>query len=220
VGCGTGVDTLEMAEQVAPGEIVGVDCSAEMLRIVAGRAAARALPFTAVCADAASFLSTAEDASFDAITLRFCLAYLDWPATLPALGRLLRPGGRVGILTNLASSAPQAYAIYRRISDEVGMPPVTLPVPDDKQQVDDLLRRGGLRVEASWTHRFRLWFDTGAELADWLQESGFVTHPALTALTPETLQLLVGVFTRLIEGYREPEGIPLDFELAGVVAVR
>lgn len=221
LGCGTGTDTLEMAQQVTPGEVVGVDCSEQMLRAATERAAARGLPLTTVCSDAESFLAAAGDASFDVITLRFCLAYLDWRATLPDLGRVLRPGGCVGILTNLSSSAPQAHAVYRKIADEIGLPKVALPVPDTTQEVGDLLARGGLRVENAWDHRFRLWFGSGEDLASWLQESGFVTHPALQDLAPGTLRVLVGMFARLIEeDYREAEGIPLDFELGGLIARR
>jgi len=219
LGCGTGVETVEMLKQVAPGEVVGVDCAEEMLRAAVRRAAAEGLRLTTLCADAEAFIHGAEDASFDVVTLRFCLAYLDWQAALVRLTRALRPGGRIGILTNLSTSAPQAHAVYCRIADEVGLSKVSLPVPDSMDDLGELLHRGGLRTEESWTHGFRLWFDSGRELAGWLRESGFVTHPALQELAPPVLEALVGTFALRLEEYRAPQGIPLDFELGGLVAV-
>jgi hypothetical protein len=87
------------------------------------------------------------------------------------------------------------------------------------EDVGALLQGGGLRTEESWTSGFRLWFDSGPELAGWLRESGFVTHPALQELAPPVLEALVGVFALRIEEYRTRQGIPLDFELGGIVAV-
>ena len=220
LGCGTGIDTIEMLKQVAPGEVVGVDCSEEMLRAAERRAADERLSLATLCTDAESFIHSAEPRSFDVVTLRFCLAYLDWRSSLARVAPALRPGGRLGILTNLATSAPQAYALYCRMADELGLQKATLPVPESVEQMSDLLHRAGLHVEESWTYRFRLWFATGAELADWLQETGFVTHPALFELAPEVLAPLVALFAHRIEAeHRTPRGTPLDFELAGVIAV-
>ncbi|KYF55180.1 hypothetical protein BE08_07240 [Sorangium cellulosum] len=218
IGCGTGIETVEMLRRVTPGEVVGVDCSEEMLCAARARAAAAGLGLSTRRADAAAFLRGAEASSFDVVTLRFCLAYLDWRSALPCLGRVVRPGGRAGILTNLSSSTPQAYAVYCRMADELGLGRVELPVPDSAAQVSEALDRGGLCTVEAWTHRFRLWFGTGAQVAGWLQESGFVTHAALREFPPEVLQPLCDEFAVRLEDYREPEGIPLDFELAGVVA--
>jgi ubiquinone/menaquinone biosynthesis C-methylase UbiE len=220
LGCGTGVEAVDMAKRVAPGEVVAVDCSEEMLRATQGRARAAGLPLTTRRAEAETFISLSEDASFDVITLRFCLAYLDWRGMLPRIGRILRPAGRVGVLSNLATSTPQAYSLYCRMADELGLSRVELPVPGTSAEIAELLSRGGLRVDDAWEHRFRLWFDSGLEVVSWLQESGFVTHPALRAFDPEVLQALCEIFALRLEELREKDGIPLDFEVAGVIARR
>lgn len=220
LGCGTGIETVEMARQVAPGEVVGIDCSEEMLRAARARATAAGVPLSTVREEAGRFIHLAPASSFDIVTLRFCLAYLDWRSALPLLGRLLRPGGRAGILTNLSSSTPQAYAVYREMASELNLAPVELPVPDSAEQIREALGRGGLHVVEAWPHRFRLWFGSGAQATGWLQESGFVTHAALREFPPEVLQPLCEEFAARLEAYRTPEGIPLDFELAGVIAVR
>jgi ubiquinone/menaquinone biosynthesis C-methylase UbiE len=75
-----------------------------MLETARRRAQAAGYALTTACQVADEFLAAATSESFDIITLRFCLGYLDWRTALLQLPRLLRPGGRVDILTILASA--------------------------------------------------------------------------------------------------------------------
>jgi hypothetical protein len=191
-----------------------------MLDEARARARARGLRLQTVCADAQSFIQGSEPASFDAVSLRFCLAYLPWRELLGALSAMLRPAGRLGILTNLGSSAPQALATYRGMVEELNVPAFDPSVPASLDELSQALERAGFTLEQAWTHRFRLWFDAGAEVSAWLAQSGFITHPALSAAPRELQRALWGAFATRVERYREDGGIPLDFELAGVVATR
>jgi ubiquinone/menaquinone biosynthesis C-methylase UbiE len=220
LGCGTGVDTLEMAKLTAPQPVVAVDCSQKMLDEAQVRARARGLSLRTVCADAEGFVASADPESFDALSLRFCLAYLPWRDITPRLARLLRPEGRLGILTNLSTSTPQALAAYRSMVDELNVPDIAMPVPGSLAELTNSLGQADLCLEHQWTHSFQLWFATGSEIAAWLKESGFITHPTLSG-APEAVQhALWAAFAERIERFREPDGICLDFELAGVVAAR
>lgn len=218
LGCGTGVDTLDMVQLAAPGEVIGVDCSSGMLEAARRRANAAGFELTTVCQEAEDYIQTCPPASLDVITLRFVLAYVDWRAALPKLPALLRKGGRVGILTNLSSSAPQAYATYRGMVRDLNLPDVPLTVPTTMDQMTELLGQGGATIDHTFTQSFRLWFATGADMASWLQESGFATHPALGALPRQFAELLWKGFADRVESCREPQGLPLDFDLAGVIA--
>ena len=220
LGCGTGLETVDMLRQVTPGEVVAVDCSTGMLDAAARRAAAAGLPLTTHVQEAEDFLRGAEDASFDVLSLRFCLGYLAWRETLPTLSRVLRHAGRVGLLANLSSSAHQAYTTYRTMVSDLGLPDVPVTAPESLTQIEERLQQGGLTIEASWTHTFRLWFASGSELARWLRASGLATHPALQELPPAVADALWRGFADRLEGLREPEGLPLDFAVAGVVATR
>lgn len=218
LGCGTGVDTIDMAKLTAPEPVHAVDCSAKMLEEAARRASARGLSLNPVCVDAESFISSAESQSFDVLSLRFCLAYLEWREIVPGLARVLRDHGRLGILTNLGTSAPQAYEVYREMVGELGVPAYELPVPKTLDDLTSALREGGFRIEQTWTHSFKLWFDSGKELADWLAESGFVTHAALSAAPEVVRRALWDTFAGRMEKKREARGIRLDFDLAGVIS--
>lgn len=218
LGCGTGVDTLDMVRSVSPGEVVGVDCSSGMLEAAQRRMRDAGFTLTTRCQEAEEFIRLCDPASFDIITLRFVLAYVDWRAALPALGALLRPGGRIGVLTNLSSSAPQAYNTYQGMVKDLSLPQVPLSVPAETAQIESALEAGGARVQETWSQSFRLWFASGDDMASWLQESGFATHPMLKEAPPKIIQGLWQGFADRVEMYREPEGLPLDFDLTGVIA--
>ena len=220
LGCGTGVDTLDMVRLAAPGEVIGVDCSSGMLEAARRRAQSAGFKLTTQCQEAEDYIVHCEPASLDVITLRFVLAYVDWRSALPKLPALLRKGGRVGILTNLASSAPQAYATYRKMVGDLNLPDVPLSVPERVDQITDALVQGGGQITETWTHSFRLWFASGSELARWLRASGLATHPALQELAPAVADALWRGFADRLEALREPAGLPLDFTVAGVVATR
>ncbi len=222
LACGTGVDSIEMGRRVAPGEVVGVDPSEGMLRAARRQAAAAGVALTAVCAGAEVFVAEAEPASFDAVSLRFCLAYLDWREVLPQIGRLLRPGGRVGILTSLATSAPQAWSVYVEMAEELGVEVAAPNVPRSADEVAEALSRGGISVQERWIDRFRLEFSSGVEAARWLCDSGYAAHPALDAVPAEARAPLLEAFGSRFERFRTSTSglVPLDLEVAALVARR
>jgi ubiquinone/menaquinone biosynthesis C-methylase UbiE len=218
LGCGTGVDTLEMARFSAPGEVVAVDCSQGMLDTLRRRAEAEVLPISIRLQGAEEFIAAAPEADFDAVTLRFCLGYFDWPTVLERLPRMLRPGGRLGILTILGNSAPQAYETYREMIRELGLPEFGLTALDSVDQVTERLEHAGATVADAWVESFRLAFDSGKELAAWLRESGIATAKGMPNASTELLDLVWAYFGERVEAQRVGDSVPLDFHIAGVVA--
>lgn len=92
-GCGTGAQTLQIAERNPDISLVSVDLSAVSLRVAQARGVAAdlvrgeitALPF--------------RDEAFDHIFVCFVLEHLADPGgALRALGRLLRPGGTITVI--------------------------------------------------------------------------------------------------------------------------
>lgn len=222
LACGSGAATLPMMRLIAPGETVAVDPSENMLRLAIERAAEEGLRLHAIQSKAEDFIADAPAHSFDVVSMRFALAYLDWMRVLPAMGRLVRPGGRVAILTSLATSAPQAMATYHKFAEHLELDTVAEPpTPREIDPVLDLLARGGLHIDTCWQHNFRLWFPSGVDATRWLIDTGYVTHPALSALEGEVKEAMIELFgSHLEDGFREDDGVPLDFFFAGVIAGR
>lgn len=96
LACGTGFLTGELA-RLTGGQVVGVDASAGMLD-EARRRRGSAAQF--VQADAVEYLRAQPSASVDAITCGWALGYMRPFAAVREISRILRPGGRVGIIDN------------------------------------------------------------------------------------------------------------------------
>lgn len=219
LGCGTGVHTVAMLERVTPGEVMAVDSSPAMLKLAVQRAEARSLQLTPWCASAEQVIEEAPNASFDVVSIRFCLAYLPWRDALPKLRRVLRPRGRVGILTNLTTSTPQAYAVYRQMLDDLEVSGIEPSVPSSIEDVAATLRQGGIETVRAFLHRFRIYFSSGLAAVEWMLESGYASHPELDRIDPMVIDQLSRVFGQELERrFTEPQGVPLDFEVAGIVA--
>lgn len=247
LACGTGLFTMEMARLVTPGEVVGIDCSEGMLSSARARACREGLSLELVHARAEDFVSRAEPRSFDVVSLRFALVYLDWREVLPRIGRMLRPGGRVGLLTSLTSSIPQfselyyrfrkspgpawrlfqhtrgslgeTWRIYRQLRQTFGEPRF-ISVPDSTAAVLSRLSAGGLRPVDSWGQTIRLWFRSGEDTVAWMKDSGYVTHSSLGGVSPLALKFLERLFATGLESFRTRHGVPLDLVVGGVVAQR
>jgi ubiquinone/menaquinone biosynthesis C-methylase UbiE len=218
IGCGTGVDTVDMLKRVSPGEVFAVDPSSAMLAVAAQRARDAGLRLQTRCESAEEFVRGHPEQSFDIITLRFTLGYLDWRKWLPKLARQLRPGGRLGILTILATSAPQAYETYSSMVRDWRLPEVFRSGAPSVAEIAE--RLAGTTAEATWTHSLRLTFATGEQVSQFLRESGIAMHPLLSALPAAMSRALWKKFSDRIEVHREADGIPLDFDLGGVVVRR
>jgi len=98
-GCGPGTITLDIAERVYPGTVVGVDMSQSQVELATRSAAARGLAnieFRPGDAYALPF----PDAGFDAVFSHALLEHLAEPARAVAeFRRVLKPGGWLGVCT-------------------------------------------------------------------------------------------------------------------------
>jgi ubiquinone/menaquinone biosynthesis C-methylase UbiE len=97
VGCGPGTITLDLADAVNPGPVVGLDRSAEVVEVARAAAAERGIAnVTFVTGDV--YELDAEDASFDVVHAHQVLQHLVDPvAALVEMRRVCRPGGLVAV---------------------------------------------------------------------------------------------------------------------------
>jgi SAM-dependent methyltransferase len=96
-GCGPGSITADVAAQVAPGEVVGVDREASQVEIARRRAAERGLT-NARFETGSVYDLPFPDASFDAAYAHTVVQHVREPLrALREIRRVLKPGGLVGI---------------------------------------------------------------------------------------------------------------------------
>ena len=96
-GCGPGTITLDLAEFIAPGELVGIDTNDDLLEIARAKARERGLP-NARFEHADIHRLPFDDRSFDAAVVSRVLEHLpDSVAAMREVRRVLKPGGVVGV---------------------------------------------------------------------------------------------------------------------------
>ncbi len=96
VGCGPGTITVDLAERVAPGRVVGLDAVAAPLAEAAGHAERRGAAVEWLVGDVAAL--PFDDASFDVVHAHQVLQHLSHPvAALREMARVTRPGGLVAV---------------------------------------------------------------------------------------------------------------------------
>lgn len=94
VGCGPGTITVDIARRVAPGRVVGLDNSAEVVAEARETAAAAGVPVETAVGDV--YRLAHGDASFDVVHAHQVLQHVADPvAALREMRRVTRPGGLV-----------------------------------------------------------------------------------------------------------------------------
>jgi demethylmenaquinone methyltransferase / 2-methoxy-6-polyprenyl-1,4-benzoquinol methylase len=160
VATGTGLVAFELAHRGC--EVVGVDQSEEML--AAARAALERRPslahqirFIRGQAEALPF----EDGEFDALTFTYLLRYVDdRPATMRELARVVKPGGRIGMVEFGVPGARSLRAAWR-VHTRVVLPLVGGLVSGAWREVGRFL---GPNIEQLHEHEpdlAKLWGDAG-----------------------------------------------------------
>ncbi len=122
VATGTGLVACELAGRGGC-EVVGLDQSEAMLataqaRLAAGRGLADRVTFVHGEAERLPF----SDSEFDALTFTYLLRYVDdRAATMRELARVVRPGGRIGMVEFGVPGAAPLRALWR-VHTRVGLP--------------------------------------------------------------------------------------------------
>ncbi len=160
VGCGLGEAALALADDLGEtGEIVGVDLSAEMLRVARADADASRCPVRFSVGDASAL--DEPSGSFDAVRSERTLQWIAEPrAAVREMARVVRPGGRVSLIdtdwstfaidvgdNELASRVRRAMLVERNRPSNIG------------SRLHELVRDAGLTPVArtARTHTWTEW---------------------------------------------------------------
>jgi ubiquinone/menaquinone biosynthesis C-methylase UbiE len=150
VGCGPGTNTLDLAERVAPGVVLGIDASADVVERARAAADARPRPgVTDVSFEVGDVYALEHpDDAFDVVHAHQVLQHLTEPvAALREMRRVLAPGGTVAVRDS-------DYGCF------------TWSPPSDR-----LTRWSELYHQV--TARNRADADAGRHLEGWVREAGF-----------------------------------------------
>ena len=162
VATGTGMVAFALARRGA--EVIGLDQSERMLSAAVGRRER-----TPELADRLTFvLGEAEalpyaDASFDALSFTYLLRYVDDPAaTMRELARVLKPGGRIGMVEFGVPHDPRLRALWR-VHTRAGLPLIGRVVSKDWYEVGRFLGPNIEQFYARQPDLLGLWRAAGIE---------------------------------------------------------
>ncbi len=148
VATGTGMVAFALAQRGA--EVIGLDQSEAMLGAAKGRLSSRqsgagSVTFTVGEAERLPF----GDGAFDALTFTYLLRYVDDPAaTMRELARVVRPGGRIGMVEFGVPSRTRLRALWR-VHTRVGLPLLGRLASRAWYEVGRFL---GPSIERFWAH--------------------------------------------------------------------
>ena len=148
VGCGTGINLLELARVLGPcRELVGVDLSAGMLEMARRKAAAAGVAATFQVGDAEAL--NLPDGTFDLVVCNSAYHWFpDRTRAMTEMARVLRPGGQL-LLGTLASPAFEEWlgvvdTVWTRLFGRTCAAFPEMPTPDE---VTAQLRATGMGIE-------------------------------------------------------------------------
>jgi demethylmenaquinone methyltransferase / 2-methoxy-6-polyprenyl-1,4-benzoquinol methylase len=155
VASGTGMVAFALAER-AGCEVVGLDQSPAMLGVARSRADGR-VSFVQGEAEHLRF----SDSEFDALSFTYLLRYVDDPAaTMRELARVVKPGGRIGMLEFDVPHSPPLKALWR-VHARVGLPLLGRAVSRSWYDVGRFLGPNIEQFHAGHPNLPQLWNDAG-----------------------------------------------------------
>lgn len=157
VASGTGMVAFALAAR-ADCEVTGLDQSPDMLNVARERFGGnRAITLVQGEAEHLPFA----DGTFDALSFTYLLRYVDDPAaTMRELARVVKPGGRIGMLEFGVPQRPRLRALWR-IHTRVGLPLIGRAVSRSWYDVGRFLGPNIEQFHAAYPHLEQLWSDAG-----------------------------------------------------------
>lgn len=226
LGCGAGFPLLELAERLGPGaRATGVDpWAAALRRANAKRAAWPVANADLVRGDGAKL--PFRDAAFDLVVSNLGVNnFADAEAAFAECRRVLAPGGRLALSTNLAGQFAALYAAFERVLERAGDESALARL---RAHVAHRATVDGLRAALS-RHGFSA-PDVHQRTAPWRFASGaaVMTHhfvrlgflPAWREVAGEDAGARLAALAGELDALSGPGGLSLEVPLAVVVARR
>jgi SAM-dependent methyltransferase len=224
LACGPGANLIAMAHRAErPRLALGVDLSLSMLKKGREKVAQNGhLPIEFVHADMEAFCRWARPGQFDVVTVRFALAYLPAAYGVAGPAQLVAPGGQIGFCTSTHSSIWQVMTVLLEMCKDFGydLPPLNSQVPRDAAEMESRLDAAGLKIVEMRNIRAPLARPRGADLLQYLRDTGYVFHPFVEQIVPEAQDVIQEEMgRRMDEKYRRPDGlVSMDFDFLLVTA--
>lgn len=226
LACGSGAPSIPLAKRVAPGgSVVGLDLSAEPLKVARRRAQERGLQNVSYLQGNAQVLPFAEN-SFDRVTCRFGAMFLpDAAQAFREAWRVLRPGGRIALTVWGAFEQPYFASTAQIVMRHTGavLPPTARAMFRfaEPESLASLLRQAGFTEVASEPRTVEwLWPGRPQEVWEYFQEATAPMRPLLEALRPEQHSAVERDVLAALGTFFDGENVRLTADIVIAIASR
>lgn len=162
LGSGTGQLSIEIAKRLRDGRVIGLDISEEMVKLASRKAKESGLNNLDFRVGDISNLHV-EDETFDICVNSYLIHWIrDIPLFLQNIRRVLKDGGRLGIISPSTEWYGEIRQAYRKVMENYRgyLPEHALIEPIGikicmEEELHNLLRATGFRIEKSIAFRFR-----------------------------------------------------------------
>jgi len=177
LACGTGTITAELARYAGlNGRITAIDVSRGMLKMAKAKIK-NEINTQFICGDIFEEIKTIKSESLDFVTCGWAIGYSNPAKLLKDVKRILKPGGKVGIIENrqntLMPLRETGLKVMRRYRGHIRYL-MTLPLrlPKGKEHLSALYVKAGFKPLDIWEGEITFRFKTGKDALDWALHTG------------------------------------------------
>jgi MoaA/NifB/PqqE/SkfB family radical SAM enzyme/ubiquinone/menaquinone biosynthesis C-methylase UbiE len=224
-GCGTGYTTAKIAQRVGPeGLVIGIDLTSNMILRARERLSRLHLGQVQLrIGDILSELRRMESGSLDIATLTWLIGYVGCDEIFPELGRVLRPGGQIGLVVHLDRSPELPFDLFEELVREnpgAMEKAVQMKFPGKESDVRDSLAKSGFEVESIQSGTFTVHCEDGRGVLDHVMNSG-AGSTFYHSIRESDRQRMVNEFIyRIDKRFASSRGIPILHRYVVCIAVR
>ena len=218
VGCGSGALTIRAAPSSDnDGQVIGSDISIEMLR-QSQCASSKKHAKASYCQMDAEFLGFA-DTSFDISTCAFSLfQFPDMEAALIEMGRVLKPGGRIGLSNWGPGYFTPIASLQRDLFREFKIRPLlNNPIAFKPSQLEELLTQAGFKRIEIIEETDEVWFANPEEVWAFNLDMGPFPIMLRDQLSKDQHRELLNKFNARMDNLMTDQGIKSTFHLLYVL---
>ena len=215
--CGTGFISSQLAQRTG-GEITGVDASAGML----AQARKHYPQCRFVQSDALDFLRRQRSASHDIITCGWGLGYTRPMCVVREIARILRPGGRVGIIDNsLFSLAGVLWTSFQTFAESPRALRHTMRVRflPNSLVLASMMRLAGLGIHSRADGEKTYYTPTGLAALERLTATGAAAGFEF-AVFDEQRDAIFARFAEIMDARNTDAGVPITHRYLQVIGVK
>lgn len=223
LGCGTGFVTFEIAERIGEyGKVLGVDLSQGMLGVAQKKLKESSFENVEFLhGDMLNSLYKFEDESYDIVVCAWAIVYSIPLKLLKQIYRVLKPGGKVGIIENRADSLEKLMTAFIKLAEEnlkYVERTVDINLLKDVYHLESLFKKARLLPVKCWDGEEQVLCKNSDEAFNWLSESGGASG-FMDVFNKGREEALINRFKEILDDdFNAKNGITLSYKFVAGIA--